>query len=71
MTKLIPISLLTYMLISLYGCSNQAPTSVEEETREPGVVDYLTGAEQIKQYKKIKSKLKDIDESHQGRYDDF
>ena len=60
-----------YMFASLSGCAKEAAGPVEEETSEPGVIDYLTGAEHIKQYKKMKSKLEDINKSRQEQYDDF
>ena len=44
------------------GCS-------EEKSSEPGVVSYVTGAEQLKTYQKTKVKIHDIDnnlkETHQ------
>ena len=38
------------------GCSKEKPS-------EPGVVDYMTGAEQLKTYQKAKVKIEDIDKS--------
>ena len=60
--------------IFIYGCANQTPTSDKEETSEPGVIDYMTGRQQIRTYKKIKSKLEEIDKSRQEQqeqYNDF
>jgi len=45
-----------YLVASLYGCT-------EKKSAKPRVLDYLTGAEQVKTYQKIKSKIKGIDQS--------
>lgn len=64
---MIKIFLSTFVVISCLvmlssGCS-------EEKASEPGVVSYMTGAEQLKTYQKAKVKIEDIDnklkETHQ------
>ena len=73
-SKTVSMSKITIILVGclcIYGCGNQTPTSVEKEEAEPGVIDYLTGAEHIKQYKKIKSKIEDINKSREERFNDF
>jgi len=44
----------------LLGCE-------KKESPEPGVLDYLTGAEHLKTYKKTKSKIEDINKSLEDR----
>ena len=50
--------------IFLAGCANETSTTDE---REPGIVDYITGAEQIKTYKKTKSKIEEINKTTEER----
>lgn len=42
----------------------------ESETK-PGMIDYITGAEQIKTYKKMKSKIEEIERTSEERYQEF
>ena len=64
---MIRIFLSTFVVISCLvilssGCS-------KEKSSEPGVVSYMTGAEQLKTYQKAKVEIEDIDnkvkETHQ------
>ena len=50
------------MLLS--GCSEEKPS-------EPGVVDYMTGAEQLRTYQRTKVKVQDIDNKLEERYQDI
>ena len=42
-----------FLAISISGCS-------QKESAEPGVVDYLSGAEQLKTYKQTRTKIEDL-----------
>jgi len=50
-----------YLALFLCGCSGK--------TDEPGVVEYMAGAEHIKAYERTKSKIQDIDKSLKERYE--
>jgi len=64
--KLFPVIII--LTICLCGCSEESSIS-EKETTEPGVVDYITGAEQIKTYKRVKSKIEDINKTSKERFE--
>jgi len=57
-----------YVLLSLYGCSNNKPDTHKKKTREPGVADYMVGGQQLKTYQKTKSKINDINKTLDNRY---
>ena len=50
----------------LSGCTGENPGSHE---REDGIVDYVTGVDKIKVYKKTKSKIENINKSLEKRYE--
>ena len=58
MKKLFPVIII--LIIFLLGCTKESPTTNKPE---PGVVDYITGAEQIKAYERTKSKIEDINKT--------
>ena len=43
----------------------------EKSEKKPGMIDYITGAEQIKTYKKMKSKIKEIEKTSEERFQEF
>jgi len=45
----------------LLGCA-------QKESSEPGVVEYMVGAEQLKAYKRAESELKEVDSTLEKRY---
>ena len=49
---------LCILLMSGAGCSNNK----SGEAAKPGVVDYMTGAENVKAYKQAKSKLEKVNQ---------
>jgi len=49
----------------LCGCGRSEEKA--SKPNEPGVVDYITGREQIKTYQKTKSKIEDINNTLQER----
>ena len=54
------------LAILLCGCAEEAPVSDKEE---PGVVEYMTGAEQLKTYKQTETKIEDINRKLENRYE--
>ena len=72
--------------IFIYGCAEEIvppppaektalPPATEKTTEpEPGVTDYFTGRQHMRIYKKMKSKLEEINKSRQEQqeqYNDF
>lgn len=53
------------------GCSRKDAEAPEKEAAAPGVVDYLTGAEHIRSYKKAKSKIEGIKSSLEQQYQEM
>ena len=55
-----------FMIIatSLFGCAEESATP---EKKEPGVIRYLTGAEQLNTYRRTKSRIIEIDKSLKER----
>ncbi|MBU4377125.1 MAG: hypothetical protein KKD29_06610 [Candidatus Omnitrophica bacterium] len=51
----------------LSGCGGEKAS----KPAEPGVVDYLTGHEQIKTYQRTKTKIEDINKTLQERNEGF
>jgi len=63
---MVKIFLSVFMVISCLvmfssGCSKEKPS-------EPGVVDYMSGAEQLRTYQKAKVKIEDIDNKLKENY---
>ncbi len=54
------------LAVFLCGCVEETPISHE---KEPGVVEYITGAEQLKTYKETESKIEDINKKLEERYE--
>ena len=52
--------LVMFLVISIFGCS-------KKENTEPGVVDYLSGAEQLKNYKQTRTKIEDLGKAAKER----
>ena len=61
--------------VFLCGCTEGGPATrqktTEPKTREPGIIDYMTGSQQIKVYQKTKSKLEDIQKTQEKKYNEF
>ena len=49
------------LIVFLCGCAEEDPASRGGKSKEPGIIHYMTGAEQLKTYRKTRSKIKDID----------
>jgi hypothetical protein len=64
--KLFPAIII--LTIFLLGCAKDSSTT---DKPEPGIVDYITGAEQIETYKRTKSKVEDINKTLKERNDRF
>ena len=64
MYKFFSVILVATFLLS--GCAEENSASHE---REDGIVDYVTGVDKIKVYKKTKSKIEGINESLKERYE--
>ena len=70
--------IISYLIISLSGCVCEIPPETKkektetkkEEPKEPGVIDYMTGREHIRVYKRTKSKLDAINKKLEERYQD-
>lgn len=58
------VFLILTCLLFAAGCS-------EEKSSEPGVVSYVSGAEQLKAYQRTKVKVEDIDNKLEERYQDI
>jgi len=43
----------------------------ENKSGEPGVVDYMTGAEQVRTYRKAKSQLEGVNKTLEKRYQEI
>ena len=56
------------LAVLLCGCAERDPDSPGEKSREPGIIHYMTGAEQLKRYRKTKSKIEDIDRARKKQY---
>lgn len=54
------------LTIFLAGCAKETSTT---DKPKPGTVDYITGAEQIRTYKKVKSKIEDINKISRERFE--
>ncbi len=52
----------------LFGCSKKDQVEEEKEARPPGIIDYMTGKEQVNQYQKMRTKLLEVDETVKERY---
>ena len=52
-------------VISLAGCGQR------RTPEEPGVIEVMTGAQQIETYKKAKTKLQDVNKALDERYRDI
>ena len=52
----------------LSGCGKDSSTTDE---REPGIVDYITGSEQLKTYKRTRSKIESINKDLRQRNSGF
>lgn len=66
-----PFSAIVILAIFLCGCAKESPTSDKEKTAEPGIIDYITGAERLRTYKRTESKVKDIDKTLKERFQGF
>jgi len=64
MKKIFPIIII--LTIFLVGCAEETSTI---DKSEPGVADYLTGAESIKTYEKAKSKIEDINKARKQQFE--
>ena len=64
MKKLFSASII--LAVFLCGCAEETPVSHE---KEPGVVEYMTGAEQLKTYKETESRIGDINKQLEKRYE--
>jgi len=53
-----------FLLMSASGCG-------ENKSGEPGVVDYMTGAEQVRTYRKAKSQLEGVNKTLEKRYQEI
>jgi hypothetical protein len=54
-----------YLTVCLCGCEGKKAETGEAKAKEPGVVEYMTGAEDLKQYQKVRSKIEDINRSQE------
>ena len=54
------------LALFLCGCAEKAPVPQE---KEPGIAEYMTGAEQLKTYKETESKIEDINRKLEDRYE--
>lgn len=59
------IFIMGYLTVCLCGCEGKKSGSGETKAKEPGIVEYMTGAEQLKSYQKVKSKIEDINRSQE------
>jgi hypothetical protein len=57
-----------YLAASLCGCAKENSASHGEKSEEPGIIHYVTGAEQLKSYRKVKSRIEDIDRTRKEQY---
>ncbi len=55
------ILITSFFMAPLLGCA-------QKESSEPGVVEYMVGAEQLKAYKRAESELKEVDSTLEKRY---
>ena len=62
MKKLFSVIMISAILLS--GCGKGDSTTNKSE---PGVVDYITGAESIKTYQRTKSRIEDINRTLKDR----
>lgn len=60
-----------YSALFLCGCSNSKSGTHKKKTTEPGVTDYMVGAEQLKTYQKAKSKMEEINKTLEKRYQEI
>ena len=59
-----------FLAIFLCGCTERSTTPPKEKTTKPGMIEYMTGSQQIKVYQKTKSKLDSINKTLEKRYDE-
>ena len=59
---IIVFNIIIVSLLLTAGCSG-------EKSDEPGIVDYATGAEKIRTYKKTKTKIDDVSKVLKARYE--
>ncbi len=64
MTRLFIAAIVLCLFVG--GCSGEAPSG---KRKEPGVVDYLSGNQSIKAYKDTRTRINDINDSLQKRYE--
>ena len=56
------------LMVLLCGCAKEDSFSHEKKSEEPGIIHYITGAEQLKSYRKVKSRIEDIDRTRKEQY---
>jgi len=62
---------LCFLMFALCGCgSDNHWKGKDRKPQEPGVVDYMVWAEQIRQYKRTKVKLEGIGERVKKNYEE-
>jgi PBP1b-binding outer membrane lipoprotein LpoB len=66
MNKLYPVIIVLAVFLS--GCTKESPAT---DKAEPGVADYITGAEQLKTFKKAKSKIEEVNETVKEREEEI
>lgn len=59
------------LAVCLSGCADKELPRREVDSPEAGVVEYMIGGPQIKQYQDTESKLKGVDKTLKDRFEGF